>query len=207
MLELSEITEQFNTLVYNSKHHIILILQLILGVWIFNFINWACGSTLNVLGTIPRSKRGILGIIFSWMLHGNFNHLFFNSIPLFVLSLLLISFNKQMFFNASIVIILLEGFSVWLLGRRGNHIGASGLVAGYFGFMLKFAYQTATILSVFLGFIVLYYFSGILLSFFPTEAKTSWEAHLFGFLSGIGTFFIISSNFYVNNINKLMIFK
>jgi len=190
MLELSEITEQFNTLVYNSKHHIILILQLILGVWIFNFINWACGSTLNVLGTIPRSKRGILGIIFSWMLHGNFNHLFFNSIPLFVLSLLLISFNKQMFFNASIVIILLEGFSVWLLGRRGNHIGASGLVAGYFGFMLIFAYQTATILSV-----------------FPTEAKTSWEAHLFGFLSGIGTFFIISSNFYVNNINKLMIFK
>lgn len=203
MLELTEITEQLNILVYNSKKHITLILQIIAGIWIFNFINWFTGSIFNILGTIPRRKRGILGIIFSWVLHANFNHLFFNSIPLFVLSLLIISFNKQMFFNASIVIILLEGFSVWLLGRRGNHIGASGLVAGYFGFSLIFAYQTATIVSIFLGVVVLYYFGGILLSLFPSEARTSWEAHLFGFLSGISAFFIVNSQFFYKSLNVL----
>ncbi|MGD0465541.1 MAG: rhomboid family intramembrane serine protease [Gammaproteobacteria bacterium] len=191
MLELKQLSNQLTTLMISSKQHVTLILELIAGLWIFNFINWITGSVLNVLGTIPRSKRGLLGIIFSWSLHGNFNHLFFNSIPLFTLSLLLISFDPEMFYNATILIMVLEGSSVWLFARHGNHIGASGLVAGYFGFALIFAYKSATIVGVLLGFIVLYYFGGILLSFFPTEAKTSWEAHLFGFLSGVASFFII----------------
>lgn len=198
MLRLPEITAQFNTLIFHSKQHINLILAIMAAIWVFNAINWATGSTLNILGTIPRSRRGILGIIFSCIPHANFNHLFFNSIPLFILSLLIISYNQQMFFHASIVIILLEGISVWLFGRRGNHIGASGLVAGYFGFMLIFAYKTATIVSLILGLVMLYYFGGILLSFFPSEDKTSWEAHLFGFLAGISSYFIINSKFFIN---------
>lgn len=196
--------EELTRVVYNSKIHIVLVLQLLIGLWIFNFINWFTGSIFNILGTIPRRKRGVLGIFFSWLPHANFNHLFFNSIPLFLLSLLIISFNNQkIFFNISIIIILLEGLSVWLLGRRGNHIGASGLVAGYFGFLLIFAYKTATIVSIFLGIVILYYFSGILLSFFPSEAKTSWEGHLFGFLSGIAAFFVINSQFFYTLIHIL----
>lgn len=191
MLSLSELTNQFSAVINNAKQHVTLILQLIAGLWIFNLINWSTGSILNILGTIPRSKRGILGIFFSFIVHGNFNHLFFNSIPLFTLSLVLISFNKTIFLNASILIIFLEGLSVWLFARRGNHIGASGVVAGYFGFALIFAYKSATIVSIFLGLIIFYYFGGILLSFFPNEAKTSWEAHLFGFLAGIASFLII----------------
>ncbi len=191
MLELKQISEQFNTLIINSKQHATLIVELIGALWILNIINLSTGKTLNVLGVVPRNKRGLLGIMFSWAIHGNFNHLFFNSIPLFTLSLLLISFDKQMFFNLTIIIILLEGLSVWLFGRRGNHIGASGLIAGYFGFALIFAYESATIVSILLGILVLYYFGGILLSFFPTEAKTSWEGHLFGFLAGITAFFIL----------------
>lgn len=196
MLSLTEITEQFNTLIYNSKQHVILIIKIIAGIWIFNFINWFTGSTLNALGTIPRSKKGILGIMSSWILHANFNHLFFNSIPLFILSLLIISYNKQMFFNVSIMIIILDGIAVWLFARKGNHMGASGLVAGYFGFMLIFAYKIASIVSIILAIVILYYFGGIILSLFPTDAKTSWEAHLFGFLAGIASFFIINSELF-----------
>lgn len=188
---LNQTVDQLIVLVNNSKQHISLILKIIAGVWVFNIINWASGSVLNTLGVIPRSKRGLLGIFFSWSLHGNFNHLFFNSIPLFALSLLLISVNKSMFYNATILIILLEGLIVWLIARRGNHIGASGLIAGYFGLALIFAYKSATVVSIILGFIVLYYFGSILLSFFPSEDKTSWEGHLFGFLSGIASFFIL----------------
>lgn len=206
MLNLSEIVTQFNVVINNSKQYAILILQIIAGIWIFNIINWATGSILNILGTVPRSRRGVLGIFFSWLIHGNFNHLFFNSIPLFTLSLILISFNNISFYNASILIILLEGTTVWLLARKGNHIGASGLVAGYFGFALIFAYQSATVVGIFLGFILIYYFGGILLSFFPTEAKTSWEAHLFGFLSGIASFFILFNYKFlpIDYIKKIM---
>jgi membrane associated rhomboid family serine protease len=169
MLELPEIVKQFNTFITNSKQHIHIILYSIGCIWLFNLVNWLTGSPLKVLGTIPRSKRGILGIFFSWLIHANFNHLFFNSIPLFCLSLLLISYNKLLFIDVSILIIFLEGFSVWLLARKANHMGASGLVAGYFGFLLILAYKLPSIVSVFLGAIVLYYFGGILLSFFPQQ--------------------------------------
>jgi membrane associated rhomboid family serine protease len=208
-MALNQAVDQLIVLVNNSKQYISLILKIIAGLWVFNIINWASGSVLNTLGVIPRSKRGLLGIFFSWSLHGNFNHLFFNSIPLFALSLLLISINKSMFYNATILIIFLEGLIVWLIARRGNHIGASGLIAGYFGLALIFAYKSATVVSIILGFIVLYYFGSILLSFFPSEDKTSWEGHLFGFLSGIASFFILFDyNFLpINFIKQYLNFK
>jgi membrane associated rhomboid family serine protease len=205
VIGLNEINVQFGSLVYNAKLNLKFILGAMTGLWLFNFVNWLAGAPFNVLGNIPRSRKGLLGIIFSWGPHANFNHLFFNSIPLFVLSLLIISYGKKHFIDVSLLIILLEGLAVWLFARRGNHIGASGLVAGYFGFMLIFAYQVANIVSIFLALVVLYYFGGIILSFFPTEAKSSWESHLFGFLSGISAFFITNKGLF--SVYNYHIFK
>lgn len=188
---LYDLTEQLSELVYNSKNNILFILKLIAGIWIFNIVNWLIGSPFNILGNIPRTKKGTLGIIFSWILHGNWNHLFFNTIPLFSLSLIIISLNRNLFFNTTIIILIIEGLAVWLLARKGNHIGASGLIAGYFGLILILSYKIGSTVNILLGSIVLYYFSGILLSFFPTEAKTSWESHLFGFIAGITSFFLV----------------
>lgn len=188
---LYDLTEQLLDVVNNSKANILFILKIILGIWVFNIINWLLGSPLTILGTIPRTKRGILGILFSWILHANWNHLFFNTIPLFALSLIIVSLNKNLFLNTTIIILFIEWLFVWLLARKGNHIGASGLIAGYFGLILTLSYKIGSAVSVLLGSIVLYYFSGILLSFFPQEAKTSWEAHLFGFIAGILSFFLV----------------
>lgn len=189
---LYELTEQLSNLVNNSKHSIPFILKMISGIWVFNVFNWLINSPFNILGTIPRTKRGILGIIFSWILHANFNHLFFNTIPLFILSLIIISSNQKLFFNSTITILLIEGLAVWLFARKGNHMGASGLIAGYFGLILILSYKMGTIINILLGLVVLYYFGGILLSFFPEKAKTSWESHLFGFAAGITTYFLDS---------------
>ena len=92
------------------------------------------------------------------------------------------------------MIIVLEGIMVWLFARKGNHIGASGLIAGYFSYLLIHSYMSSTILSISLGIVILYYFGGILLSIFPTAAKISWEGHLFGIIAGIISFMV--HNFY-----------
>ena len=47
----------------------------------------------------------------------------------------------------------------------------------------------------FLCGVALYYFGGILFSLLPTEERVSWEGHLFGFLSGVGTMFIMAYYF------------
>jgi membrane associated rhomboid family serine protease len=155
------------------------------GLWLFNLVHWALGSPLFVLGIRPRRFAGLIGILFCPVLHQNFNHLFFNSIPLFVLGLILLTQNVQHFIIMTTLIVVLGGLLVWLLARSARHIGASGLISGYFGYILVLAYFKPDYTSLFLAGLVLYYFGSILLGLFPREAKVSWESHLYGFISGI----------------------
>jgi len=166
------------------------ILKIMAALWILNIINWSTGSVFNRLGIVPRTARGLLGILFSPILHGNMNHLFFNSFPLFALGLFIVSQGRLLFLWVTGMIVLLGGAGLWLVGRKGNHIGASGLIAGYFGYLLASAYYNPSIISLFLGGVSLYYFGGILFSLFPTEERVSWEGHLTGFVAGLACHFI-----------------
>jgi len=162
-----------------------------LGIlWAINIINWLTGSKLNILGIYPRHLFGLPGIIFSPLLHYDFNHLFFNSIPLFVLGLVILTRDVQTFYWVTTVIVLLGGFAVWLFGRKAIHIGASGLISGYFGYIIATAYLQPGIISVLLAGLVIYYFGSIFLGVFPQEEQVSWESHLLGFLSGIAAAFL-----------------
>lgn len=163
---------------------------LLLAVWIVNIINWACKSPLNLLGLYPRSLWGLMGIIFSPFLHANFNHLFFNTIPFFVLGMFLLAFGKTFFIAVTIIIALAQGILVWLFGRKYIHIGASGLISGYFGFILGLAYLQPTLVSLVLAAVTLYYFGTIILGVFPSSRLISWESHLAGLIAGIALMYV-----------------
>lgn len=187
---LDNIANELNIFMQNSRIYIVPWLTSIGILWIFNIFNWVIGSKLNVLGIYPRRLSGLIGIIFCPLLHQNFNHLFFNSIPLFVLGLALLARGIIVFYWVTIVVTLLGGFAVWLMGKRSIHIGASGLISGYFGFILVTAYLQPNFTSIVLACLVLYYFGGIFLGIFPQKEKVSWESHLFGFLSGIASAYL-----------------
>jgi membrane associated rhomboid family serine protease len=155
-------------------------------IWAVNIFNWLTGSRLNVLGIYPRHAFGLIGILCSPFLHQNFNHLFFNTIPLFVLALAIMANNGAAHFLIITAIIMgISGLAVWLFGRKGIHIGASGVISGYFGFILMEAFTSPSITTVLLAIMAIYYFGGILLGLFPQDKMTSWEYHLFGFASGV----------------------
>lgn len=161
-------------------------------LWGFNILNWMTGSRLNILGILPRHPFGLIGIVFSPILHSNFNHLFFNSIPLFVLGLFMMTLGLDLFWYVTGMITILGGFAVWLVGRRGIHLGASALVSGYFSFIMVLTFEHPSFPSILLASIALYYFGGIILSLFPTEERTSWEGHLCGFLAGLASFYLVA---------------
>jgi membrane associated rhomboid family serine protease len=168
-----------------------LMLKIMGSLWGFNILNWVLGSPFNVLGIVPRTFHGLVGIFFSPFLHANFSHLFFNTFPLFALGLFILTQGLTIFLWVTGLIMLIGGFAVWLIGRSGNHIGASGVIAGYFGYLLASAYQQPSITTVFLGAVSIYYFGGIFFSLFPTEERISWEGHLTGFLAGLATVYIL----------------
>lgn len=182
---LSDLAFELSVFIEKSKAYLQLWLIIFACLWMVNIANWAAGSKLNEFGIIPRHPVGLIGILTSPFLHQDFNHLFFNSIPLFALGLAILSQGILNFILVTAVIIILGGFAVWLFARRANHIGASGLVSGYFGYILATAYVNPSFTALLLALVVLYYFASILFGIFPQKAHISWESHLFGFLAGI----------------------
>ncbi len=183
---LEDLSNQIADFIEVSKHYLPTMLLWLGALWVFNLINWLLlGSKLNVLGIRPRRVWGLVGILFAPILHANFTHLLFNTVPLFCLGLFVMSMGLNNFYWSTIIICVVSGFSVWCIARRGIHIGASALIAGYFGYVVASAYIQPTFTTFFCAGVALYYFGGILFSLFPTEETTSWEGHLTGFLAGI----------------------
>ncbi len=173
----------------SMKAHLPLTLSFLGLLWGIQLVNFLLGYRLNVLGIYPRHLFGIPGIAFSPFLHGHANHLFFNSIPLFFLVNLILTFGVPVFYEVSAFIIIVGGTLVWLLGRPGFHVGASGLIMGYLGFLLTQAYFSQSAFSLVIGGLCIYYCGSLILNLVPQEVRTSWEGHVFGFGAGILSYF------------------
>jgi membrane associated rhomboid family serine protease len=178
---LSQLVDLFDLLKANIFNAALFILLL----WVIHLVNVLLRYRLNILGVYPRSGWGLIGIPCFSFLHGSFNHLFFNSIPLIVLINFMLLSGMQKFIHISLTIMLISGVALWLVGRRAIHVGASCLVMGYFGYLLVNAYQHPSLLTIILAIVCLYYFGSLLGGFFPTQEKVSWEGHIFGFLAGL----------------------
>lgn len=182
---LADLNSNYNELFFFAKSELPFMGYILLVMWTVNIFNWVLGSPLNILGIYPRSLFGLIGIIFSPLLHGNFNHLFFNSIPFFVLGMFILMLGQNVFIGVTVLIAVLQGFLVWMFGRKYLHIGASGVISGYFGFVLCLAYFNPNLISIILAVVTLYYFGSIIFGVIPTSELISWESHLAGLIAGI----------------------
>ena len=73
---LTNVIEDLNTFVQTSQLYLVPWLYCFAGLWAFNIVNWVLGSPLNIFGIYPRHIFGLLGIIFSPILHKNFSQEF-----------------------------------------------------------------------------------------------------------------------------------
>jgi membrane associated rhomboid family serine protease len=126
------------------------------------------------------------GIIFAPFLHASNKHLVANSLPLLILGAVLCARSKGEFIAVSFCGILLGGGLTWLFARHAAHIGASGLVFCYFGYLSSLALFRRNIGTLVLSVICIVAYGGIVRGILPSSAAVSWEAHLAGLLTGIG---------------------
>jgi len=191
MYSFQNIVNQLGTFVAAFKLNFMLAFLLVAALWVIQIINAATDYQLNRLGIYPRHLLGLRGIVFSPFLHGNFNHLFLNSIPLLILIDFLLVTGTKNFIQVSLMIIVLSGFVVWLFGRKALHIGASGLIMGYMGYFLTNVYWHPSVFGFILALVCCYYFGSILLNLFHTGKNISWEGHVFGFLAGVAAAYLV----------------
>lgn len=141
--------------------------------------------TLDIYGIIPRTIIGLRGILFAPFLHGNFAHLIGNTVPFVALGWLIMLRETRDFFWVSLITAFVSGLGTWLFGSPGVHIGASGVIFGYLGYLLARGYfersMTAIAMSLFVGTL----YGSLIWGVLPTRVGISWEGHLFGFIGGI----------------------
>lgn len=140
---------------------------------------------LEQLGLVPRDSGHLFGIITMPFLHGSFEHLMSNTVPLLVL-LTLLAGSRANSRTIVLTIILLGGSLLWLFGRGAAlHIGASGLVFGLAVFLIVSGLLERRILPLLIAvFVVFMYGSSLLSGILPWQPGVSWDGHLFGGLAG-----------------------
>lgn len=141
-------------------------------------------------GLQPGTSLDITRFVTAQLVHGYDGHLYHNTWPLLLFTGLavLIVPDFQSFFLATAVMILIQGFGVWIFGRRGtNHIGASGMLLAYFSFNVVYCLAAPSWRNIFAILLLLFFGRGIWRTLrYPTE-NTSVAMHLWGFLSGVLT--------------------
>lgn len=164
---------------------ILLLVALCWGVFLVN--NLMLHAQLNQYGIIPRQLHSLPGILFAPFLHGSYKHLVANSVPLLILGAVLCARGKGEFTVVSVCGILFGGGLTWLFARHAAHVGASGLVFCYFGYLSSLAFFRRNLGTLLLSVICIIGYGGIVRGVLPTSAAVSWEGHLAGLLTGIGT--------------------
>jgi membrane associated rhomboid family serine protease len=189
---IDELMRSLNVIISQTQNNFKILGVILLIPWIFFFISHFIYKRILLLGIIPRHIRGLAGILCAPLLHANFNHIFFNSIPLLVLSNFILIDGLHYYLLVTLFITVLSGLAIWCFAIPGLHIGASALITGYWGFLICNIYQQGTLTTIILGLVSLYYFAGIFFGIFPREKGVSWQGHLFGLLAGIATSYILS---------------
>ncbi len=167
------------------KKNLYWILGFVVLIWVIELINFSIGHRLSDWGILPRTLKGLKGIPLSPFLHASLIHIMMNTIPLAVLGGFVILHGRQIFFEISIIIILVSGTALWLFGRSSYHVGASGLIFGYFGYLVLRAWYDRSLKSFIIAFVTVFLYGGIIWGLLPTFSRISWEGHLFGLLAGI----------------------
>jgi len=161
------------------------ILMLLAVLWVIELVNQLLGHRLNqAFGLEPRRLLGLIGVPAMPFLHGSFAHLMANSLPLGVLGAIGVLVAPRRFRTASLVIVVASGIAVWIFARDGIVVGASGLIFGWFGFLVTLGVIERSIRAIAGAVVVIVLYGGMIWGVLPQQVGISWEAHLLGALAG-----------------------
>ena len=139
---------------------------------------------INDLAVVPRRLAGLSGVLSAPLVHGSVAHLAANTLPLLILGGLVMTRGVAYYLKVTLAIVVLGGLGLWVLGRSAAHIGASGLIFGYFGFLVARGFSERRPASIAIALAVGMLYGGLVAGVLPRDDGVSWEAHLCGLLAG-----------------------
>ncbi|MEU4579409.1 MULTISPECIES: rhomboid family intramembrane serine protease [Nonomuraea] len=163
----------------------LLMVGLLAVMWAVEIVDYFMFGALDGFGIVGWEPAGLSGIFFAPFLHIGFGHLIANSLPLLVLGFLAALRGIGKFLLASLLIIVIGGVGTWFTSPDVVTVGASGLVFGYFGYILARGLFDRLLLDIVIAIGVGIAYWSILAGVLPNQPGISWQGHLFGLVGGV----------------------
>jgi membrane associated rhomboid family serine protease len=168
------------------KDNLFILLGSVAIAWGLEIVDTIFHGYFDRFGIQPRRFAGLPGVLASPFLHLGFGHLTSNTVPFLVLGGMVLIGGRKVFITATLFIMVVGGTALWALGPGGtNHVGASGLIFGYLGFLLARGIFEKSVVWIVVSVGILLLYGGMLNGVFPVQPGISWQGHLFGFIAGV----------------------
>jgi membrane associated rhomboid family serine protease len=155
-------------------------------MWVVEVVDQVAGGRLDRNGIEPRELDGLDGVLWAPFLHGGFDHLIGNTIPFLLLGLAIALSGVARVILVTVIVALVGGLGTWLFAPANTvHIGASGIVFGYAGYLVARGVFSRSARQIALGVVVLAVWGTTLLRGLVPEDGISWQGHLFGAIGGV----------------------
>ena len=155
-------------------------------LWIIEVVDQLAPADLDGYGVVPRDVGHLPNIAFVPFLHSGFDHLSANTVPLALLGVLSALMGLSRFWWATGAIVVVSGLGVWLFEAPHTvTVGASGVVFGYFGYLVGSGVFNRRMLNIVVAVIVVVLYGSILWGVLPNQPGISWLGHLFGLIGGV----------------------
>ncbi|KDN23969.1 rhomboid family intramembrane serine protease [Amycolatopsis rifamycinica] len=174
-------------MIAEAKKALWVMVGLLAVLWVVQLINAPSGYDLSrEYGIEARDPSSLPEILSSPFLHFSWAHIEGNSGPLFVFGFLAAYRGVKKWLSVSLLIIVASGLGVWFISPSHSvTVGASGLVFGYFGYIIVRGLFDRHLIDIVIGLVMALCFAYQFASLLPTEEGVSWQGHLFGFAGGI----------------------
>lgn len=177
--------ERPRTLVRALRTHATVLGASVTTTWATFGADQALGGALAQYGVQPRTLSGLRGVLFAPFLHGSLAHLISNTIPIVLLGWLVMWRDARHFVPVTLLAMLGSGAVAWLFGAPNSvHIGASGVVFGYLGFLILAGWFARSFASIAMSLAVTLLWGGLVIGVLPGQPGISWQSHLGGFIGG-----------------------
>ena len=168
---------------------LIIPLLIVAVMWLVKIIEVSLDISLAQWGLMPHSAKGLVGIFTLPFLHGSWEHLLSNTVPILVLGTALYYCYPTLANRVLLITWLGSGLLTWCIGNPDSvHIGASALVYGLNLFLIFSGFIRGNRMLIVISLIMVFLYGSFIWGMIPALAipqSISWEGHLSGAMIGV----------------------
>ena len=160
-------------------------------LWAIQLLNLALDLDAAPFGVAPRTLAGLAGLVFAPLVHGGFEHLLANTLPIVILGTAMLHLYPRSSPVVLPAIWIGPGLAVWLFASGGVHLGASGLVYGMVAYVFTAGLIRRDRRAIAASMVVAFLYGASVWGVLPIQRGHSWETHLAAALIGLALAFAL----------------